>query len=527
MERYGIGMQDFGNIRKDGFVYVDKTAYISLLLKGSKYYFLARPRRFGKSLFVSTLEYFFSGERELFKGLEIEKYNWDWTKYPVIHIDFGPSSYSEGIEYLLSVLNSTIQRYETFYEITPDSSDTINVRFNNLIRKVFEKTGRQVVVLVDEYEKPILDSLDNPELSDKHKDMLRGFYGVLKSLDKYLKFVFLTGVTKFGQMNVFSGLNNIRDISMNPEFGAICGITEIELIENFKEGIENIAEEEATDFKGALRLLKENYDGYHFNRKCPDIYNPYSLINAFADRSIKAYWSYTGTPTLLVETLLEQNYDLEELDGIEANEERLMGINNRFEDPVALFYQTGYLTIKDFDRETKEYILGYPNREVQKAFFNFILPYYYTKRTQTSESVISNLNRSIIKGEPRKAMEYLESFSSSISYDLIPTPEVERHFQSMIYIVVKLLISPTVKVTSEWKTSDGRIDLLIETPKYVYVIEIKKDSSPEEALKQIKDKEYALQFRNDSRQVFLIGMNFSTEKKRLDSFIIEDFSVKD
>ncbi|MCH5224949.1 MAG: AAA family ATPase [Muribaculaceae bacterium] len=520
MERYGIGIQDFNTIRSEGYVYVDKTQYIPKLLSGSKYYFLARPRRFGKSLFLSTLEYFFSGERELFKGLSVDSYDWDWIKYPVIHIDLNGSDYTQK-EGLTSKLESILLQYEKLIDSPLGDNFGLGERFISLIIKLYEKTGNQVVVLVDEYEKPILDALDNPEVGEKHKATLRAFYGVLKSMDKYLKFVFLTGVTKFGQMNVFSGLNNILDISMQEEYGALCGVTQEELEKNFKEGIERIAQSAETDYERALHLLKENYDGYHFCRNCPDIYNPYSLINAFTSKEILAYWSYTGTPTLLVKLMMMEDYNLEKLDGVTASTERLLGIYNRFEDPVALFYQTGYLTIKGYDPDLKEYILGYPNIEVQKTFFNFVLPFYYSRRTQATESIISNLTRGIIKGEPQKAMETLESFSASISYDLIPAPDVERHFQSMLYIVVKLLSSATVKITPEWKTSDGRIDLLIETPKFVYIIEIKRDSTPDKALRQIKEKNYSLQFRNDSREVYLIGMNFSTVKRRLDGFMIE------
>lgn len=521
MERYAIGLQDFGNIRKGGFVYVDKTSFIPLLLANSNYYFLARPRRFGKSLFLSTLEYFFSGERDLFRGLAVDSYDWDWATYPVIHIDLNGADYT--LENSLTErLNSNLLNYEKQYNLPTEGNVSLQQRFRSLISNLFEATGKQVVVLVDEYEKPMLDTWNHPQLSEKHKETLRGFYGVIKSLDKYLKFVFLTGVTRFGQMNVFSGLNNIRDISLLDEYGAICGITQKELTNSFPEGISRIAQGENTDFEGALKLLKDNYDGYHFSRNCPDIYNPYSLINAFAAKEINAYWSATGTPTLLVKLLMQKDYDLEQLDGIRASGERLMGFDNSFEDPVSLFYQTGYLTIKYYDRETREYILGYPNSEVQKAFFNFVLPYYYTKRTQATESLVSNLNRSIIRGEPKEAMEYLESFSASISYDMIPAPEVERHFQSLLYIVVKLLTSPFVKIVPELKTSDGRIDLLIETPKYIYLIEIKRDKTPAEALNQIYKKEYAMQYRHDSREVFLIGMNFSTEKKRIDGFLIEN-----
>lgn len=368
-------MQDFGDIRKGNYTYVDKTRFIPLLLKGSKNYFLARPRRFGKSLFLSTLDYFFSGERELFKGLEIETYEKDWLAYPVIHIDMNGADYTlEGS--LEERLNSILSGYEKEFEIAENQGSNPQERFRSLITNLYEKTGRQVVVLVDEYEKPILDTVENPELRDRYQNYLRGFYGVLKSLDKCLKLVFLTGVTKFGQMNVFSGLNNILDISLMDEFAAICGVTQEELVDTFREGISGIASEEDTDFNGALQLLKENYDGYHFSRKCPDIYNPYSLINAFKSKEIKPYWSYTGTPTLLVRLLIQQDYNLESLDGMYASGERLMGVNTNFDDPVALFYQTGYLTIKHYDREVKEFILGFPNVEVQKAFFNFVLPYY-------------------------------------------------------------------------------------------------------------------------------------------------------
>lgn len=520
MERYAIGMQDFGNIRRGGYVYVDKTQYIPLLLEGSKYYFLARPRRFGKSLFLSTLEYFFLGERDLFKGLSIDSYEWDWTEYPVIHIDLNGADYTQSTS-LDERLSANLGSYEIQEEKKETNPLAIQERFRNLITSLYDKTGKQVVVLVDEYEKPILDTLDYPELSDKHKELLRGFYGVLKSLDKYLKFVFLTGVTKFGQMNVFSGLNNIRDISLLEDYGAICGITEKEMIDNFPKGIEDLAKEEEIEFEEAVHLLKENYDGYHFSKKCPDIYNPYSLINAFADREINAYWSATGTPSLLAKILKKKNFDLEKLDKARADRERLMGMNNQFEDPVALFYQTGYLTIKTYDKYSKNYILGYPNKEVEKAFFKYLLPNYSGQNIMETSSFMDQFKEALERGNPRLAMEVFEDFSAGISYDVIPLAETERHFQYIVYIVTKLLSSRTTTVKVEDKTSDGRIDLLITTPEYIYVVEIKKDETPEEALKQIRNKEYALQYRNDTRKVFLIGMNFSTEKKRLDGFIIE------
>lgn len=375
MVRYPIGKQDFKSLREGGYAYVDKTSYIARLLEGSTYYFLGRPRRFGKSLFLSTLEYFFLGERELFKDLAIDSYPWRWEEYPVIRIDLNGADYAETTDALSEKLNQQLSPVEEKYGIENKSKDLID-RFYQLIRRLSESRAKKVVVLVDEYEKPVIDAIGNPKIQDKNKDFLRGFYGVLKSLDKYLKLVFLTGVTKFGQMSVFSGLNNIDDISMDDDFGAVCGITEAELKLNFHEGLSQLAERNCTSREGALALLKENYDGYHFSERCPDLYNPYSLIKALSKNKIGSYWSLSGTPNLLAAMLVEQKYDLGKLNGIRATERRLMGIGNQFEDPVALLYHTGYLTIKSFDRELEEYVLGFPNKEVEQAFFEYLLPNY-------------------------------------------------------------------------------------------------------------------------------------------------------
>lgn len=522
MVKYPIGKQDFKALREGGYVYVDKTAYIIKLLEGANYYFLSRPRRFGKSLFLSTLEYFYLGKKDLFKGLAIESYDWNWESHPVVHIDLNGTNYREPGS-LESRLNAILKEYENKNEISLPSSDNIHERFRILISGIYEKTGLGVVVLVDEYDKPVLDNLDNPELYDKNKEVLRAFYSILKSSDKYLEMVFLTGVTKFGRMNIFSGLNNIRDISLNDEFGAICGITSEELLENFKEGIEDLAKEEETDFDGAVSILKKNYDGYHFSRNCPDVYNPYSLICAFADKEIAAYWSYTGTPSLLARIIKQKNFDLECLEGVIVDKERLMGISNQFEDPVALFYQTGYLTIKSYDKEMGSFTLGYPNKEVEKAFFKYLLPNYSGLNIQTTDSFIHDLDRALEKGNPHLALKILEDFSAGISYDVIPDVEIERHFQYLLYIVCKLLSSKNNFIKVEEKTSDGRIDLFIATTNFIYIMELKKDSDPDKAINQIISKDYALQYRHDHRKVFLIGVNFSTEKKRIYGFKIQTF----
>ena len=371
MARYAIGLQDFKSLRKGDYIYVDKTDYIARLLEGSKYYFLGRPRRFGKSLFVSMLEYFFNGERDLFKGLAVDSYKWNWETYPVIHLDLNGANYTERKEALVSKLIQQLKYTEEKYDIIP-STEEIAERFEYLITQLYKKTGKEVVVLVDEYEKPVLDVIDNPALSDSYRETLRAFYSVLKSTDKYLKLVFMTGVTKFGKMSVFSGLNNIKDISLDDRYGAVCGITRQELIENFREGIVSLATKKKVTYEEALEILKSNYDGYHFSEDCPDIYNPYSLLNALDSRKIEAYWAETGTPTLLIQTLLRRNYDLSELDGVYASSKRLTTLTDQLDDPIPLFYQTGYLTIKSYDENLEQFLLSYPNLEVEKAFFDFL-----------------------------------------------------------------------------------------------------------------------------------------------------------
>lgn len=525
MKKYPIGKQDFKSIREGNYIYVDKTPYIIKLLEGSSYYFLSRPRRFGKSLFISTLEYFFKGERHLFEGLAIDSYEkWNWKKHPVVHIDLNGAAYNNENS-LFSRLNTLLQEYETYYGLHPLQGET-TARFDKLLKQLWEKTGKKVVVLVDEYEKPVVDNITDERLSDIFRDQLRNFYGVLKSNDRILELVFLTGVTKFGKMSVFSALNNLDDISMDIDFGAICGITDSELRWNFSDGIKKLALQEEISEEEAIGELKKSYDGYHFTRDCPDIYNPFSIVSALSKCEIGYYWSATGTPTLLAELLISRNYNIEGLNGMKATKERLLDIRNQFDDPASLFYQTGYLTIKDYNRATKIYTLGFPNQEVEVAFFNFILPFYTKKRTGDPNSYIMDFAEGILEGDPEKALKALEAFTASVNYDMVPAPEVERHFQQMIYLFGRLILPYAVTVRTEDHTSDGRIDMLIETEKYAYIFEFKRDGSAKEALSQIKNKEYALRYRPDARKVFLIGMNFSTEKKRIEGFEIEEIEER-
>ena len=519
MARYPIGKQNFKSLREGGYIYIDKTRFIRFLLEGSGSYFLARPRRFGKSLFLSTLEYFFKGERQLFQDLDIDNYDWEWKEYPVIRIDLIDGNYHED-NALSEKLDYVLTEYETHYNITRRKGQSLSSRFRSLIAGAHAQRGLPVIVLVDEYDKPLVDLLDNPEKMAQNREILRGFYSVLKGCEEHLKLVFLTGITKFGQMNIFSGLNNLRDISLLKEFSTICGITEKELTSQLKEGICELAKSEKTDFNGALEMLKQNYDGYHFSADCEDIYNPFSLMNALADSEINSYWAATGTPKILWDILIKNDFDLEELDCVNISRDELMNISDRLDNPISLFYQTGYLTIKDYDKNLRLYTLGFPNREVEIAFLNYVLPIYSKTNSLDSSMAVTNLARTINSGEPEKMMQILSSFCAGISYEAIPAPETERHFQYLIYILFKLLTPYTDEVKIEEKTSDGRIDLLIKSSRFIYLIEIKRNKTPENALEQIKNKNYHLAFVNDPRRVFLIGVNFSTEKRRIDGWKI-------
>lgn len=505
---YPLGEQSFSEIRKSGKVYVDKTKFIPMLR--NKFYFFGRPRRFGKSLFLSTLDCFFRGKKELFAGLAVSEFEKEWKEYPIIHIDLNGMNYTEDAESLKTKLISQLRNVEKTYGIDSEISDP-SLRLDSLIVRLHEITSMQVVVLIDEYEKPVLDTIDNDLLHSKYKEILRGFYGVLKSLDSFLKLVFITGVTKFGKMNVFSGFNNLKDISLSDEFATLCGITQEEMLEYFHSGIDKIATNESVGFDEAVAFLKKSYDGYHFSRNCPDIYNPFSLLNAMDTGVVDDYWFQTGTPSLLVKALRQSNYKLENLPLSVATSDDLLGLDTQLDDPVPLFYQTGYLTIKGFDKRFKTFILDFPNQEVQNAFFKFLLPSYTSQTRRDSQNLLNKLINSLEEGKPDRFIGLLKSFSAGITYEMAPLPEVERHFHNLIFILCRLLLPYTVR--AEEKTSSGRIDMLIETPLYFYIIEFKVNSSADIALQQIKDKKYAAPYLGKDKKIYLIGVNFSTQER--------------
>ena len=512
---YPIGIQNFEDIRKGNFVYVDKTRLIFSLASSGKYYFLSRPRRFGKSLLVSTMESYFLGKKELFEGLEISRFEKDWAEYPVLHLDFTGVAYNEK-KALDSNLNAFLSKYEKLYGRDTPKDEVLGVRFGNIIEKAYEKTGQKAVILIDEYDKPIVDNLGNDELADYYKTVLQGFYSVMKAKDGFIRFGFITGVSKIGKMSVFSSLNNLKDISMMPEYADICGITEQELVAYFDAGIQEMAKVNELSKQECYDKLRKMYDGYHFCQNAIGTYNPFSLLNALMDKDFNAYWFKTGTPTLLVNVAKRTEFDITTLsDNLVVSASALNGNLDIVNNPVPLFYQTGYLTIKDYDKEYREYRLGFPNEEVKDGFLNFIYSYYVPVNPASGNTRISTLSRALKAGKPEEFMKTLSSLFADTTYQI--QGDAEKDFQYAMYIILELLGE---HVEAERHTSDGRIDLLVKTKEFIYIIEIKTDKSADEALAQIDGKGYARPFADDPRKIFRIGVNFSTAKRCIDDWKI-------
>ena len=509
---YPVGIQNFEKVRRDGYCYIDKTALLYQLVKTGSYYFLSRPRRFGKSLLISTLEAYFQGKKELFEGLAINGLEKEWRQYPVLHLDLNARKY-DSEESLEQELDKHLEQWEKTYG--SDYSDRApEERFYHIIRMAYEKTGEPVVILVDEYDKPMLQAIGNDSLQTQYRNTLKAFYGVLKSMDGYIRFALLTGVTKFGKVSVFSDLNNLEDLSRNPGYTDICGISEEELLQNFSEDIHELASANGQTFDQACKQLKEDYDGYHFCPDTPGMYNPFSILNTFKSRRYGSYWFETGTPTYLVELLKKSNYDLEEMSHVETDADVLDSIFTD-DNPIPVIYQSGYLTIKGYDKEFGIYELGFPNREVEEGFMKFLLPYYSSVSKTSSPFEIKKFVQDVKRGDIDGFMERLQSFLADCPYEL--AKDIELHYQNVLFIVFRLAGLYT-KV--EYHTSRGRIDLVLQTDSYVYVMEFKLDGTAEQALQQIEEKQYALPFAKDSRKVYTIGVNFSSETRNIERWIV-------
>lgn len=518
LRKLPIGIQDFEKIRTDGFLYVDKTEYIYNLVQSGLPYFLSRPRRFGKSLFLSSLKAYWEGKNELFKGLAIEELSKDnpeaFDPHPVLYFDFNKNNYRR-IGALEEVLNEHLLGWEHDYGIAVHSAP-LEERFRNVIRKAYEVTGKRVVVLVDEYDKSLIEVMDNIELEEHNKAVFKGFFSTLKSYDGYLKFVFLTGVTKFSKVSIFSDLNQLRDISMTSEYTAICGITEDEIKKNLLPEVRQMAEETGDSEEGCLEQLKAMYNGYHFHPTGESVYNPFSLLNALNDRETASYWFSTGTPEFLVNKIKEVDYNPEDFeDGtIYADRNSLSDYRADNPDPVPLLYQTGYLTITDYDARRKRFTLGYPNDEVKYGLLESLAPVYlYDTKGRTGKDIFT-LDEYIEKGNLEGIRDSLSSLYAQLPYTTDDKP-MEQDFQNVIYIVFTMLGK---FVDTEVHSRAGRADAIVKTDKYIYIFEFKRDKTADEALKQIEEKGYDKPFAADKRTLYKIGVNFDSKTGEIDGW---------
>ncbi len=517
--KFPIGIQTFEQIIDDGYVYVDKTALIHELVHSGKIYFLSRPRRFGKSLLVSTLKAYFQGKKECFKGLAIDSIEKDWAEYPVFHIDFNGSNFTEPGT-LERKLEGTISSWERDYGKDPDYTD-LGMRFAHVLSQAHRKYGRRCAVLIDEYDKPILDVLDTGIhtkageeemlLEERNRDVLKGFYSVFKAADADLQFVLLTGVTKFSQVSVFSGFNQPADISMDARYETLCGITQDELELYFAEPIRKMAENYALSEKKMKERLKLHYDGYHFSEKMTDVYNPFSLLNAFDKRIIRDYWFSSGTPTYLIRLMNHFNENLDEMTGKYYEPEEFIDYKATVEKPLPMIYQSGYLTIKDYKQDRGTFLLDFPNNEVKKGFVSLVAADYLKPKRESVNSWIQEVLDALEAGEPETLRKQFTSFLASIPYTMRRKQdevERERYFHYTFYLIFRIISVYTVY--TEKQQSEGRVDCIVETGGYVYVFEFKLDGTADEALRQIEEKGYARPYEADPRQVFRIGAGFSS-----------------
>ncbi len=509
--KYPIGIQTFEDIRTEGYAYVDKTALVYKLVSEGKYYFLSRPRRFGKSLLLSTLKAYFLGQKKLFDGLAIADLETEWKNYPVLHFDFNTGKYTDSAA-LEEKIVYHLEKWEPLYGVKPKESQSLSTRFENVITCAYEQTGQKVVILVDEYDKPLLESIDNPELQEDYRKTLKSMYGVVKTLDSCIQFAFFTGVTKFSKVSIFSDLNNLSDISLDYRYGAICGINEQEIRENFDTEVAELAVENSMTKDEGYAMLKSSYDGYHFSAESAGMYNPFSLLKTLDCKRFGDYWFATGTPTFLVVVLQHTDYPLDRLTTEEVDVRTMDSVDMMSSNPIPLLFQSGYLTIKDFDKEFQSYRLGFPNEEVERGFAQFLATYYFAGGMNGSFT-INNFVKDVRNGNIEGFMTRLQSLFADGDYQVMG--KLEIYFQNTLSVIFKLM---GFYVQVERHTSRGRMDVTIQTRDYIYIMELKVDKSADEALKQIEDKQYAAPFAADPRKLFKVGVCFGSESKGIDEW---------
>jgi len=526
LRKLPIGVQSFKVLRNDRYLYVDKTKYLAQLVTSSRVYFLSRPRRFGKSLFLSTLAAYFLGQKELFKGLYLEEMEEElavqenraaWQAYPVLYFDFNTGQY-DTIESLISRIELFLSPLEKKYAITSAQGDLAQ-RLEEIIKQIYETTHKQVIILVDEYDKPLLQTMGvNEELNEKYRTILKAFYSVIKTCDQYIRFAFLTGVTKFSKISIFSDLNNLKDISMHEAYAGMCGMTQKELEVNFQPEIQALAEKQKLDYSQALAALKQWYDGYLFHPAGEGMYNPYSILNAFDYKEIKSYWFGTGTPTFLVNFLKEAHYYIPDLDGgVELNEAGLETYRAVAQDTLPILFQAGYLTIKEYISDLRLYRLGFPNDEVRYGFLYNLLPAYADVPFGQTGVWIGRFVQDIRKGKVNEFMERMQAIIASIPYDNFSKEKLklrEQNYQTAVYLVFALMGQ---FVQTEVYCSTGRADCVVKTADTVYIFEFKLsgNGSAEEALNQIKQNRYAEQYKADGKKIVLIGSSFDEDARTI------------
>ncbi|MCH4155722.1 MAG: ATP-binding protein [Muribaculaceae bacterium] len=512
--RYPIGIQTFSEIITGNYVYVDKTKYIYDIAK-LKYVFLSRPRRFGKSLLTTTLESYFLGQKELFKGLAIDSLETEWQVYPVLHFDMSWAKLGT-IEDISSMLNFQLAKYEEKYGIQK-TSDNFGIRLTTLITGCATKFGKNTVVLIDEYDAQLLNVIDEPDKLKNIRNFMRSFFAPLKACDAYLRFVFITGITKFSQVSIFSELNNLKNISMMSKYSAICGISQSEIENQLMDDVKALAEEEDVTADEALEMLKRQYDGYHFSSKSEDIYNPFSLINALSDLEVNSYWFSSGTPTFLVKLMKKFGIDIRILDNAEALSSEFDAPTEGMTSILPILYQSGYITIKGYNRATELYQLGMPNKEVAFGLMNALIPYYVSPDTQTTSSTMAKMYDDLRHDNMDSALNRLKAFMAAVPYEL--ENKTEKHFQTIIYVIFKMM---TKYVDVEISTATGRIDMVLKTNTCIYVMEFKLDKSADAAVAQIDTKDYLIPYTLDNRKVKKVGINFSSKTRTLDGWVIEN-----
>jgi hypothetical protein len=526
--KYPVGIQTFQDIINGGYVYVDKTDLVYSLVSEGKIYFLSRPRRFGKSLLISTLENYFFGRKELFKGLTIEKLETEWKEYPVFRIDFNGPDY-ELAGKVEEKIDSYLTKWEREYGLSPDPMGDSSIRFSNILSAAHEQTGLGCVVLIDEYDKPMLDVMDSGlmteidgnrmTLEERVRNSMKAFYSALKLADADLKFVFLTGITKFAQISIFSGLNQLKDISMTAQYDELCGITGKEIDKYFSEPVAEMAEEFGCTVEEIRTRLRRRYDGYHFSKKLRGVYNPYSLLNAFSDKDIRDYWFKTATPTYLVKLLEKNSGRLDDLAGKYYSEDLFYDYKANAEQPLPIIYQSGYFTIKAYDPDDSTYLLDYPNDEVKRGFVAAVAGSYF-KDAIATDTTITTLNKCLRRADLDKFRDELTAFLSSIPYTMRDGKSSEKHFHYTFYLIFRLI--STYLVFTEKCQSQGRVDCVIETEKFIYIFEFKLDGTAEEALKQIEEKGYVREYASDPRKLYKIGCSFSSETGTIGEWMVKE-----